>query len=62
MTEKQVHAAIDVFLVSLPVKYCDMLHHFFCIRHNHYQTSQSYSSAARSSIQKFDNDCDVIFV
>ena len=23
---------------------------------------QSYSSAARSSIQKFENDCDVIFV
>ena len=23
---KQVNAAIDVFLVSLPVKYCDMLH------------------------------------
>ena len=31
-------------------------------RHNHHQTSQSYSPAARSSIQKFDNDCDVIFV
>ena len=29
MTAKQLNAAIDVFLVGLPVKYCDMLHHFF---------------------------------
>ena len=31
MTAKQVNAAIDVFLVfsQLPVKYCDVLHHFF---------------------------------
>ena len=28
MTAKHVNAAIDVFLVWLPVKYCDMLHHF----------------------------------
>ena len=28
MTAKQVNAAIDVFLVLLHVKYCDMLHHF----------------------------------
>ena len=28
MTVKQVNAAIDVFLVWLPVNYCDMLHHF----------------------------------
>ena len=26
MTAKQVNAAIDLFLVLLPVKYCDMLH------------------------------------
>ena len=26
-----------------------------------YQTSDSYSPAARNSIQKFDDDCDVIF-
>ena len=25
-------AAISVFSVCLPVKYCDMLHQFFCIR------------------------------
>ena len=24
----------------------------------HYQTSQSFLPAARSSLQKFDNDCD----
>ena len=31
-------------------------------RHNHYQTSQSYSPAARSSMQEFGNDFDVIFM
>ena len=31
-------------------------------RNIHYQTSKSYSPAACSSIQKFDNDCDVIFM
>ena len=30
--------------------------------HNRYQASQSYLPAARSSIQKFDNDCEVIFM
>ena len=38
MTGKQVNTAIDVFLVWLPVKYCDMLHHFFCIRRVYYKT------------------------
>ena len=28
ITAKQVNAPIDVFLVWLPVKYCDMLHYF----------------------------------
>ena len=38
MTAKQVNVAIDVFLVWLPVKYCDMLHNFFCIRRVYYKT------------------------
>ena len=28
MTAKQVDVAIDVFIILLPVKYCDLLHHF----------------------------------
>ena len=32
MTAKQGNTAIDVFLVWLPVKYCNILYHFFCIR------------------------------
>ena len=28
----------DVFLVCLPVKYCDMLHYFFCMRRVYYKT------------------------
>ena len=32
MIAKQTDVARDVFLVCLPVKCCDMLHHFFCNR------------------------------
>ena len=39
ITAKQVNAPTDVFLVCrLPVTYCDMLHHFFCIRQEYYKT------------------------
>ena len=38
MTAKHVNAAIDVFLVLLPVKYCDMLHNFFCVCQVYYKT------------------------
>ena len=38
MTARQVNAAKGVFLVWPPVKYCYMLHHFFCIRRVYYKT------------------------
>ena len=56
-------AAIPAFLVLLLLKCCDMLHYclllssvafiWYIIKH---------SPVARSSIQKFDNDCDVILM
>ena len=39
-----------------------LLHFEYKNNVTHYQTSQSYSSAARSSTQKLDNDCGAIFM
>ena len=36
MTGKQIDTAIDAFLVSLPVKYCDILQHASDISYNTY--------------------------
>ena len=30
--------------------------------HNHDQTSQSYLPVAHSSVQKFDNNCEIMFM
>ena len=72
MTAKEVNAAIEVFLV---LSTSEVLRHatsFFlnCIRrlyikhllHEHNILNIKITSAARSSMQKFDNDGDVIFM